>query len=275
VEKLIFLLNEKMFDIKKSGNPKLYIEILLLDFMSSNLSNCSTSGEVVAQNKENVSVDVNKKDISVSENNVINNISNQENMVVSLEVHNDNDSLDESVDADDSISSDEPSLITVDKGHTILNINDIINARVNNALALADKQFLRKSQENLSILNDFTFDQNFGYLVCEILNSKFRVASSDIIVISYEYDSIVQQNLENLEEMEKIYNDLTGSNIKFAIITDEEWSTFKQDYINKLKAGEIYDIIPEPHKVFKKEESNDIINNDATLLFGDIVEYEE
>ena len=38
---------------------------------------------------------------------------------------------------------------------------------------------------------------------------------------------------------------------------------------------EIYDIIPEPHKVFKKEESNDIINNDATLLFGDIVEYEE
>ena len=275
VEKLIFLLNEKMFDIKKSGNPKLYIEILLLDFMSSNLSNYSTLGEVVVQNKENVSVDVNKKDISVSENNVINNISNQENMVVSLEVHNDNDSLDESVDADDSISSDEPSLITVDKGHTILNIDDIINARVNNALALADKQILRKSQENLSILNDFTFDQNFGYLVCEILNSKFRVASSDIIVISYEYDSIVQQNLENLEEMEKIYNDLTGSNIKFAIITDEEWSTFKQDYINKLKAGEIYDIIPEPHKVFKKEESNDIINNDATLLFGDIVEYEE
>ncbi len=275
VEKLIFLLNEKMFDIKKSGNPKLYIEILLLDFMSSNLSNCSTPGEVVVQNKENVSVDVNKKDISVSENNVINNISNQENMVVSLEVHNDNDSLDESTVVDDSISSDEPSLITVDKGHTILNIDDIINARVNNALALADKQILRKSQENLSILNDFTFDQNFGYLVCEILNSKFRVASSDIIVISYEYDSIVQQNLENLEEMEKIYNDLTGSNIKFAIITDEEWSTFKQDYINKLKAGEIYDIIPEPHKVFKKEESNDIINNDATLLFGDIVEYEE
>ena len=196
-------------------------------------------------------------------------------MVDSLEVHNNNDSLDESIDVDDSISSDEPSLITLDKAHTILNIDDIINARVNNALALADKQILRKSQENLSILNDFTFDQNFGYLVCEILNSKFRVASSDIIVISYEYDSIVQQNLENLEEMEKVYNDLTGSNIKFAIITDEEWSTFKQDYINKLKAGEIYDIIPEPHKVFKKEESNDIINNDATLLFGDIVEYEE
>ena len=275
VEKLTFLLNEKMFDIKKSGNPKLYIEILLLDFMSSNFSNCLTPGEVVVQNKENVNVAINNEDISVSENNVNINISNKENMVDSLEVHNNNDSLDESIDVDDSISSDEPSLITLDKAHTILNIDDIINARVNNALALADKQILRKSQENLSILNDFTFDQNFGYLVCEILNSKFRVASSDIIVISYEYDSIVQQNLENLEEMEKVYNDLTGSNIKFAIITDEEWSTFKQDYINKLKAGEIYDIIPEPHKVFKKEESNDIINNDATLLFGDIVEYEE
>ena len=31
---LINLLNEKMFDIKKSGNPKIYIEILILNFMN-------------------------------------------------------------------------------------------------------------------------------------------------------------------------------------------------------------------------------------------------
>src|SRR5699024_4744437 len=51
VEKLITIINEKMFDIKKSSNPKIYIEVLLLNFMSD-LVNVDNRVEVL--NTENV-----------------------------------------------------------------------------------------------------------------------------------------------------------------------------------------------------------------------------
>ena len=158
--------------------------------------------------------------------------------------------------------------------HPILNIEEIIKVRVNNALALANKKILNEEIHNLNILNDYTFDQKIGYLVCEILNSKFRVASEDIIVISYEYDSIVKQNLLHLEQMEEVYYELTHSKKEFAIISDEEWNKLKNEYIDHLRRGEHYQVLLEPEKEFKKNESDDIISNDAASLFGDIVEYD-
>ena len=156
--------------------------------------------------------------------------------------------------------------------NSIVNLDEIIKARINNAFALANKKILSQEIDKLKLLNDYTFDQNIGYLVCEILNSKFRVASEDIIVLSYEYDSIVKQNLENLEKMENVYNDLTSSSKKFAIITDDEWDKLKNEFIQKLKKGEHYQVYDEPEKKFKIEENDDIIVDEATLLFGDIVE---
>ena len=149
-----------------------------------------------------------------------------------------------------------------------------MRVRINNAFALANKLVLNHELQNLELLNDYTFDQQFGYLVCEILNSKFRVASEDVLVLSYEYDSIVQQDLLHLEDMENIYNKLTNSKKKFAIITDDEWNKLKLDYIHHLKNGEHYKVLEEPDKVFKKEEKDDIILNDAASIFGDVVEFD-
>ena len=275
VEKLITIINEKMFDIKKSGNPKIYIEILLLNFMSSiNGDFVGKSSDIKVSPEKNSVIFNDKKNESISEKTIETSIVNEEPIVVSDEIVVDdtknekNDSLDDAVyleDNDNSVSK------TVGD---ILNLDEIINVRINNAFALANKQVLTQEMSKLSLLNDYTFDQKIGYLVCEILNSKFRVASDDIIVLSYEYDSIVQQNLEHLEQMEDVYNKLTGSVKKFAIITDNQWNELKSEYISHLKNGEHYEIKEEPEKLFKKEETNDIISNDAASIFGDIVEFD-
>lgn len=266
VEKLISIINEKMFDIKKSGNPKIYIEVLILNFMSSNQfdgrQNINKTREIV----EKINLEE-KKSQKFVENNVFDNNEEQESskkvteIVHKKELVDDNDiTLENNITDFSGFQSD------------ILNLSDILKVRINNAFALANKQVLNHELENLNILNDYTFDQKIGYLVCEILNSKFRVASEDIIVISYEYDSIVKQNLPHLEEMEDVYYQLTNSLKKFAIITDEEWNQLKVEYIQHLKEGKNYEILEEPEKEFKKIESNDILSNSATLLFGDIVE---
>ena len=274
VEKLITIINEKMFDIKKSSNPKIYIEVLLLNFMSD-LVNVDKRVEVL--NTENVVetsiVRSNNTELNVeSKNKVVSNvqstITHSENKVTEVDV---DDFQQKSVENDNSnnLSSD-----IADDSQSIINLKQIVDVRVNNAFALANKQILTTEMEHLKVLNDYTFDQQIGYLVCEILNSKFRVASEDIIVISYEYDSIVKQNLEHLEQIEEVYFNLTKSSKKFAIISDEEWNKLKNEYIDHLRRGEHYQVLLEPEKEFKKNESDDIISNDAASLFGDIVEYD-
>ena len=259
VERLITSLNEKMFDIKKSGNPKIYIEVLLLNFMSDlnksthNVENSSLGISYSTKTVENINKDEENQHQSYVEEKM-----NKDEIVEEVKVG--------------SVSDVSTSKSSFPKFTKILNLDDIMRVRINNAFALANKQILTKEHENLEKLNDYTFDQEIGYLVCEILNSKFRVASENIIVLSYEYDSIVQQNLEHLEQMEDVYKRLTNSSKKFAIVTDEEWNHLKAEYIEHLKKGEHYQIQSEPMKEFQKEENDDIICNDAASLFGDIVE---
>ena len=278
VEKLITQINEKMFDIKRSGNPKVYIEVLLLNFMSSfnHTDNQLNSKNQVQSEILSISV----PDNAFASKNSISNEKNNPSLLVKEKVNSlKNDVSDKILDN----SKDDVSDRNIDNSkndfsfaltNPIANIDEIMRVRINNAFALANKQVLNHELQNLELLNDYTFDQQFGYLVCEILNSKFRVASEDVLVLSYEYDSIVQQDLLHLEDMENIYNKLTNSKKKFAIITDDEWNKLKLDYIHHLKNGEHYEVLEEPDKVFKKEEKDDIILNDAASIFGDVVEFD-
>ena len=274
VEKLITSINEKMFDIKKSGNPKIYIEILLLNFMSDiSGSNSTKSVDNKVSSIKNTLVEKNSND-NAGHNNVVNDDKYENVESVEPEMKNEDiltNSNDDSISQDDLSTVDKKVVDNVNTGD-ILNIDDIIKVRINNAFALANKQVLNHEIDNLKLLNDYTFDQKIGYLVCELLNSKFRVASDDIIVLSYEYESIVQQNLLHLEQMEEVYSDITHSSKKFAIISDLEWDKLKKEYIQHLKEGNHYEVLEEPEKVFKKEETDDIISSDASMLFGDIVE---
>ena len=274
VEKLITTINEKMFDIKKSGNPKIYIEILLLNFMSDiSDSNSTKSVDNKVSSIKNKLVEKNSND-NIGHNNVVNddkyeNVESAEPEMKNVDIST--NSNDDAISQDDLSTVDKKVVDNVNTGD-ILNLDDIIKVRINNAFALANKQVLNHEIDNLKLLNDYTFDQKIGYLVCELLNSKFRVASDDIIVLSYEYESIVQQNLLHLEQMEEVYSDITHSSKKFAIISDLEWDKLKKEYIQHLKDGNHYEVLEEPEKVFKKDETDDIISNDASMLFGDIVE---
>jgi len=109
-------------------------------------------------------------------------------------------------------------------------------------------------------------------VACAILDGKLRAASEENLIMSYEFDSIVDQNLDNLEDINNIYNKITNSNKKLAIISDAKWDEVKKKYIEDLKNKVELKIIPEPEEVFIEEENNDIINTNAIELFGDIVE---
>lgn len=241
-QKLTNIINKNMFDIKKSGNPRIYIEIMLLNYIN---------------NSKIISQEINK-----SENPIKNekNDSKIEN-IVKKEVKK------EKIKEDNSDKEKEDSLIN---NSNLLEINDI---RINNVLAKADKKEKIKNLSLIDSLNEYVFDQKIGYIISEILNATLEAASNDALILSYEYESVVDTNLNNLEKLTKVFNEKTDSNKKLAIVSKAKWDKVKKEYINNTKNGKKYDIIEEPDLVIKKSQENKSKNEENALdLFKDIVE---
>ena len=274
VQNFVNILNEKMFDIKKSGNTKIYIEMLLLKFINDYV-NLKTKivekNNYVKEINNNVSV-TNNNEVTVNEEKI-----NNDNVVENNKDGN-NDAVEEKNSMKDSnieISYNKEEITEENfdnKNPKIINIDAIMKIRVNNTLALANKNLLRLEMNNFEVLRDYSFDQEIGYIICGILDGKLRAVSSDAIIISYEYDSNVKQNLYIIDKIEDIYNKITNSNKKIAIISDDYWEKVKQEYINDLRNGIKYEVEEEPRAVYEELKNDDIITSSAVSLFGDIVE---
>lgn len=273
---LINTINEKTFDIKKSGNPNIFIEMLLLKFINEYVHNdkiISREIKVDFSNdvQDNVFCQQSEKKVEIKPREFVEIKDNYPNFTNEKENINNivyEDKIDNNVKVSLKNNVDIDAL-------RIENLNEIMKARVNNTLAAADKQILKNAINDMNVFNDYTFDDEIGYIACSLLDAKIRAASIDSIIISYDYDSVVKQNLLDLEKISSVYNKLTNSNKKLAIITDEEWEIEKNNYIKSIKEGHHYTIIKEPElKVFEGPEEDVIITNSAIELFGDIVEIE-
>ena len=281
------LINEKMFDIKKSSNTRIFMEMLILKYINDNILTTKTV-EVVKKIKTQVVEKI------VEEPKVEEKVEIKEDATepVNEEVVEDDEEFDFSKEYDDEEEvKDVPTKVEVEVDNyvdtrnvdtividsevpRILNVDDIMRVRVNNTLALATKPLLKEETEKFELLKDFTFDQEIGYVVCSLLDSKLRAVSPDNIIISYEYDSNVKQELQNLDKIIDVYNKITNSNKIIAIISDEEWEKVKKEYIDNLKNGVKYEVQKEPEVVLEELEKSDIISSSAMELFGDIVEVE-
>ncbi len=276
IQKLIMLINEKMFDIKRSGNPTVYIETLLIKFINDCKGNENISREIMTSSCEisgNKTVDKNiSQEIKNEEVISQNNMSIDVNIAADVgDMKNKNGNIDETHNV---FNVENDLVIKKSQISKIKNIDEIMSVRVNNTLALANKQILNDEVAKMKLLNDYTFDQEIGYVVCALLDAHIRAASEESMILSYEYDSVVKQNLLFLDKMIEVYNKITNSNKNIAIISDELWNREKTKYIRSIREGLVYKVIDEPEEIFEEETKDDIITSKAIELFGDIVEIE-
>lgn len=264
LQEFINRVNENMFDIKKSDNTRIFIEMFILKYMSEHTIN-----------RENVVVEKGKVEVKQEEKKVeIKEEPKKEVVEVPAE---DDEEFDFSKEYEDSEEEGEDiplkstNSLVISMPQKIINIEEIMQVRVNNTLAKADKKLLKEEQSNFEKLKDFTFDQEIGYIVCSLLDSKLRAVSDKSMIISYELDSNVLQNLQVIEKLTSVYNKITDSDKDIAIISDSEWDKVKNEYIKNLKDGVKYEVKDEPEPVFEEIDSDDIISSSAVQLFGDIV----
>ena len=142
------------------------------------------------------------------------------------------------------------------------NNNEFVKIRMNNCFVNAKKESLKVAKENLKKIIKNNLDNTF--LNSMLIDSSVVVASDDIYILSCKLDSTV-----NLINLNKVMIEEKLDNVKIAAITEVEWLTEKQTYINNIKNGYNYEIKPEI------EESNKAIKKEGKIMEDSIEDIAE
>lgn len=237
IVELVSLLNEKISDIKKSDDIKVYVEILLLHFINQN---------------------------KTFEKNISREIISEKNSKI-IDTASDND------------SKPAKEIIPINNSDNNVNykyLKETMLIRAKNTLAEATKNNLNIEINTWKKINDYTFDVNNGYLACELLDGIPRASSDKSLIVSYEHSSTLKRMSDHFQKLTSFYNEISNSNKKISFIEDSDWENLKKEYIILLKSGKKMEIIDEPTEEPKKgktESSNESFLR-AKELFGDLVE---
>ena len=245
------LLNNEIVNIKKADDVKLSVEITLLHYMD-------------VSNKKN---DINSfiKPTKV-------NITNDDKDKAKEKVENKNEEVTASNKNVNAISNN---------NFDFSKVKDLMLIRSKNTMIEALKTELTKEQNNLKVFNDYTFDQNNGYLACELLDGTVRASSNNSVILSYDYESMIEKMANHIDKLIEFYNKISNNNKTIALITNEEWDNLKKDYMVLRKKGKHFSYQDEP--VLNINNNDDKISTEENIdkikeakeLFGDIVEIEE
>ena len=250
------LLNDRLNEVKRADDVKMYIEILFLHFI-----NQKENGKILTKESSN-SDQIISRDIFSRKNEQS---KMTKNIIETMEENN----------FDETLSSN-----SMDSNTMNNDFMELMEIRSKNCMIEAKKSELEKEIVNWKLLENFTFDQNEGYLACDLLDAVPRASSNDLLVISYEYEAMIEKISSHWKKMVKFYQQKTNSQKQLAFISDEKWNFLKKQYIALLKSGKNFIYQKEPDIIEMTDSSilQNLNNNskssteEAIALFGDVVE---
>ena len=161
-------------------------------------------------------------------------------------------------------------------------IFDINKIRINNALALANKNLLEDLKICWVNLSDYLYNKEFGSVVSFLIDGNVRVVGEKNVIISFKYNSTLENALLNISKIESLLYLIVNKNYKVSFVLDDEWEQIKNKFILDKKNGITYtykeEIIlenPQESEKYDKIESKEAPESlkDAVDLFGqDFVE---
>ena len=239
--------SEKLFDIKKSENPKIIIEMLLIKFINDNI------GKDVKVNKNVV--------ITQKEEEKVINSNDKEEIII-----NDNKDVDSKIEK------------SINKNtNVITNIEDIMNIRFINTL-INSKKILKNSElKLLDKLREESFNTEYGSIINDILDGDIVCVSDENVVFSYDRDSIRRNNLLNYIYINELYKNITGSNKNICFISNDLWDSESKKFMNSFKNKSVdvdYKYEEEPKPLYEKEKDDIIMSSAIDLFDSDIIEVE-
>ena len=270
---LNYYLTKNFVDIKRVDNPKLFIEMLLIKYVNDN-NEQNVFKEDVSLNKvsrETFVEETKSLVINPFENNPLNNKNEKENNITeTVEIESVSEEKNEKNISDD-VPRETSGLFIKRK---VSNINEIMNVRFINTLLKGNKKLKEQELKDIEKLRNNSFDLEKGYLSNNLLDGTLCVVSPECSVFCFDHNSIVDQNLLELDEITSIYQKTLNTNKNLCFISKAEWDKVSKDFALKFKSGtvdEFYSIKDEPEPEFEETENDDIISSSAMNLFDNSI----
>ena len=149
------------------------------------------------------------------------------------------------------------------KEQTFKNRRKDFDIIINNAFALANKDLKSEIVNKWKGFYDYVHNKEFSSLVSYFLDSTVEVVGEKDVIISADYDSIVDNGNRNITKLELLFNLVMGRSYNIVFILTDEWHKLKDKYVSDIKEGKKYNYIEHSFK------NNVIIDEKST---GDIPE---
>lgn len=117
-----------------------------------------------------------------------------------------------------------------------------INLRINNALALASKNILENFKSKWEIIDNYIDDSEFSVVSGLLKDSKIVVGSDKFIILSSDFQSVVDRINNNLKDVERLLEKIFCSKIFVVAVTNNKWKNIKIKYITDINNGIKYSV---------------------------------
>ena len=232
---LIYELNDVIYRMKNSGNPKLVLEIAVLKYIANSDSSAKPT-EIKKVEKQMIPEKPKESVPNIHATNL--SVSQQSELTKKEEP--------QTVEKSKIISRE---IIS----HSKLS-PELIKVRVNNAFATASKKLKTDLEDNWSKINDYTFDQKYGAVACILMDSSIQVVGTHNIVFTFNLPSYVEKMNQNTELIKELLQKIFSTEYQIVALTNESWSEYRNEFINNHKAKIEYKYIEEPAII--EEENN-------------------
>lgn len=199
-----------------------------------------------------------KKINILEENTKVNLVKNDKNIVTSSEINN--KIIDKGNDNNE--NNNEKDKITTEN----------INIRINNALATANKESLKKIKEQWSLIDEYLYDDEYSVVAGLLKDSIPVVASEKYIIVSNTLESVANRINENFSLVDAFLLKIFKSKVLIVGMSNDNWSKEKSKYISNIKNGIKYvekNFINADKKENKKSSVDELID----LMGESIIEY--
>lgn len=236
----IFSLNELVNQLRNSNFSSI---LLTMFFINLSLNYSSSSVDVDFSDKEIVNNDVgsNDKNISFTNNSIIENIENKTDSKFNIQ----------------SLSL------------------ELKKIRINNAFATASKEYKENFLKNWKIA---VSSDNIDPLIKSIISDlDVLVVGENDVIFAVKYDSLLERVYNHFDQIKKIIDSSFEKEYRIVFIDLDEWKYEKDKYILNIKSGKNYVYIDENDR--NKKCGNDIKKDDVdkiiSILGDDVVNFEK
>ncbi len=250
--------NKYLFDIKRSENSFMYIEMLFIKFIKENIKDNKNDEITTEKDFEDVVIEIDESSTKIID------------PFSSNKLTKDKEVVEEKKEISTTKVKSKKSVVE----KKIINLDEIMKVRLINTL-LNGKKSLKSDEITLfDELKNNSLSAD-GPIINNILDGEIMCVSPDCVVLVYHLESIMDQVLNSIEKVTSIYNKYTSGNKDLCIVSDKLWKEVSSKYAECFKNKTVEDnfkLEEEPKPIYEEVENDDIISSSAKELFGDIVE---